>query len=181
MTGIDVLSERYVGYFYWSAPVITLLVIVVGVIEALPRRPGAAVAAVMAVLALAGLGVAPRATTSTNRSDPAVFSSGPDTDAALPGVVSALASRAGGRMIVLRFDQPSWPDVTGFLVQAERTGVRACVASPIWTFMMTSQFICRSADITAGQGFWFVSAAPRGAIIGRLRQAVVVPGTAVRP
>jgi hypothetical protein len=32
-------------------------------------------------------------------------------------------------MIVLRFDYHSWPDVTGFLVQAERTRVRACVAN----------------------------------------------------
>ena len=180
MTGIDVLSEHYIGYFYWSAPVITLLVIVVGVVEALPPRPGAAVAAVAAVLALAGLGVAPQATTSTNLTDPAVLKSGPDTDAALPGVVSALAARSDGRMIVLRFVQPSWPEVTGFLVRAERTGVRACVANPVWTFMMTSQFICTRAEIAAGQVFWFVSAAPRGAVIGRLRQAVVTVGPAGR-
>jgi hypothetical protein len=180
-TGIDVLSEHYIGYFYWSAPVVTLLVIVVGVIEALPPRPGAAAAIGLAVLALAGLGVAPQATTSTNRSDPAVLRSGPDTDAALPGIVSALAARSDGRMIVLRFDQPSWPEVTGFLVQAERTGVRACAANPVWTFMMTSQFICTSAEIAAGQVFWFVSAAPRSAIIGRLRQAVVTAGAAGGP
>ncbi len=36
--GIDVLSEHYVGYFYWSAPVVTLLVIALGVAEALPAR-----------------------------------------------------------------------------------------------------------------------------------------------
>ena len=35
-TGIDALSRHYVGYFYWSAPVITLLVITVGVVEAMP-------------------------------------------------------------------------------------------------------------------------------------------------
>jgi hypothetical protein len=176
-TGIDVLSEHYIGYFYWSAPVITLLVIVLGVIEALPSRPGVAVAAGAVALSLADLGAAPQATTSTNLTDPAVLMSGQDTDAALPGVVSALAARSDGRMIVVRFDQPSWPDVTGFLVQAERTGVRACVANPVWTFMMTSQFICTSAELAAGQVFWFVPVAPRSAIIiGRLRQAVVTPG-----
>ena len=151
MTGIDVISERYVGYFYWSAPVITLLVIAVGVIEAMPSRLGAAAAAGAALLALVALAVAPDTQTSTNSSDPAVLSSGPNTDPALPGAVSALAARSGGRTILLRFDQESWPDVTGFLVQAERTGVRACVVNPVWTFMMTSQFICTSQEIANGR------------------------------
>jgi len=176
LTGVGVLDEQYVGYFYWSAPLITLLVIVLGLAEAMPARLGAAVALGAAALALAGLAVAPQTRTSTNSSDPAVLASGPDTDRALPAMVSALAARVGGRMIVLRFDQQAWPDITGFLVQAERTGVRACVANPVWTFMMTSQFICTSAEISAGRVFWFVPSAPRGEIIGRLRQAVVTAG-----
>jgi len=174
MRGIDVISERYVGYFYWSAPVITLLVIMLGVIEAMPSRWGTAAAAVAAVLALAALAVAPDTQTSTNSSDPAVPSSGPNTDPALPGAVSALAARSGGRTIVLRFDQQTWPDVTGFLVQAERTGVRACVLNPVWTFMMTSQFICTSQEVADGRLFWFDDVAPRGStVLARLRQAVV--------
>ena len=86
-------------------------------------------------------------------------------------------------MIVLRFDQESWPDVTGFLVQAERTGVRACVVNPVWTFMMTSQFICTSQDIAAGRLYWFRTVVPGSAplprgstVIARLRQAVVTVG-----
>ena len=182
-TGIDVISERYVGYFYWSAPVITLLVIAVGVVEAMPSRLGTAAAAVAALFAVAALAVAPDTHTSTNSSDPAVLSSGPNTDPALPGAVSALAARSGGRMILLRFDQKSWPDVTGFLVQAERTGVRACVVNPVWTFMMTSQFICTSQDIADGRLYWFRTVAPGSAplprgsmVIARLRQAVVTAG-----
>jgi hypothetical protein len=176
-TGIDVLSEHYVGYFYWSAPVITLLVIAVGVIEAMPSWWGAAAAAGAAVLALAALAVAPDTHTSTNSSDPAVLSSGPNTDPALPGAVAALAARSAGRTIVLRFDQKSWPDVTGFLVQAERTGVRACVLNPVWTFMMTSQFICTSQEIADGRLYWFRTVAPHGStVIARLRQAVVTVG-----
>ena len=181
-TGIDALSRHYVGYFYWSAPVITLLVITVGVVEAmpLPLPLGAVTAAGAAVLALAALAVASQTHTSTNSSDPAVLSSGPDTDPALPGAVATLAARAGGRTIVLRFDFPSWPDVTGFLVQAERTGVPACVANPAWTVVITSQFICTRAEIAAGRVYWFRTAAPRGsAVIVRLRQAVVTPGPAL--
>jgi hypothetical protein len=178
-TGIDVLTEHYIGYFYWAAPVVTLLVIAVGVVEAMPLPLGAIAATAAAVLALAALGLAPQTRTSTNSSDPAVLSSGPDTDPALPGAVTALAARSGGRMIVLRFDHDSWPDVTGFLVLAERTGVRACVANPIWTFMMTSQFICTKPEIADGRVFWFTPAAPRGAaVITRLRQAVVTAGPA---
>src|SRR5437879_10301812 len=39
------------------------------------------------------------------------------------------------------------PDITGFLVQAERTGVRACVANPASALVVTSQFICTQSDI----------------------------------
>jgi hypothetical protein len=176
-TGIDNLSSHYIGYFYWSAPVITLLIIAVGVIEALPLPLGAVAVTVAAALALAALAIAPNTQTSTNSSDPAVLGSGPDTDPALPGIVSVLAARSDGRMIVLRFDHYSWPDITGFLVQAERTGVRACVANPAWTVVVTTQFICTSAEITAGRVFWFTHTAPRGStVIGRLRQAVVTAG-----
>jgi hypothetical protein len=173
--GIDVLSEHYIGYFYWSAPVITLLVIAVGVVEAMPLRVATVAAAIAAPTLLIGaLAVAPDTRTSTNSSDPTVLSSGPDTDPALPGAVAALAAGSAGWTIILRFDHDSWPDVTGFLVRAERTGVRACVADPFWTFMMTSQFICTRADIAGGQVYWFHAAAPRGStVIARLRQAVV--------
>ena len=162
MAGIDVLSRHYDGYFYWSAPVITLLVIVLGVVEAMPLPLGAVAAVGAAVLALAALAVAPQTRTSTNSSDPAVLSSGQDTDAALPGAVSALAARSAGRMIVLRFDHESWSDVTGFLVQAERTGVRACVADPVYTFIVTSQFICTRSDIAHGRVYW-LAPLPRAA------------------
>jgi hypothetical protein len=121
--------------------------------------------------------VAPDTRTSTNSSDPAVPTSGQDTDSALPGAVSALAARSGGRMIVLRLNSQFWGDATGFLVQAERTGVRACVADPVYTFIVTSQFICTPSDIANGRVYWLRPAAPRGStVLARLRQAVVTAG-----
>jgi hypothetical protein len=178
MTGIDKISRHYIGYFYWSAPVLILLVIVLGVVEALPSRLGAITAIGAAVLALTALAVAPETQTSTNSSDPVNLGSGPDTDPALPGAVAALAARAGGQMIVLRFNYLSWPDVTGFLVQAERTGVLACVANPASTLVVTSQFICTRSDIANGRVYWLTPVAPRGrAVIIRLRQAVVTAGS----
>lgn len=77
-------------------------------------------------------------------------------------------------MIVLRFDYRSWPDVTGLLVQAERTGVRACVADPASTLVVTSQFICTRSGIADGRVYWLTPVAPRDrAVIMRLRQAVL--------
>ena len=43
--GIDYLQEYYIGYFYFSAPVITLLVIAVAVVHAPPAPLGAVLAA----------------------------------------------------------------------------------------------------------------------------------------
>ena len=177
MNGIDGLSPHYEGYFYWSAPVITLLVIALGVVEAMPLPLGAVTAAGAAVLVLAALAMAPGTRTSTNASDPAVPTSGQDTDSALPAAVSALAARSGGKVIVLRLDPPFWGDATGFLVQAERTGVRACVANPAYTFIVTSQFICTRHDLADGQVYWLRAAAPAGrTVLARLRQAVVTAG-----
>jgi hypothetical protein len=177
INGIDSLSRHYEGYFYWSAPVVTLLVIALGVIGAIPRRLGAVAASAAAVLALAALAVAPQTRTSTTRSDPAVPSSGSDTDAGLPGAVAAAAARADGRMIVIRLDHGSWSSATGFLVQAERAQVRACVANPVWTFIMTSQFICTPAELAGGRVFWFRPAAPPGStVIARLLHAEVTAG-----
>ena len=62
-------------------------------------------------------------------------------------------------------------------VQAERTGVRACVANPASALVVTSQFICTRSDTADGQVYWLTPAAPRGhAVIMRLRQAVVTAG-----
>ncbi len=103
-----------------------------------------------------------------------MLSSGPDTDAALPGAVAAVAARSHGRMIVIRLYHDSWPDMTGFLIQAERTGVRTCVLNPTWTVIVTSQFICTDAEAAQGQVYWFTPVAPRGStVLARLRQAVL--------
>ena len=103
-----------------------------------------AAAAAVAVLALI-----PGTRTSTN-----------DIDEALPQVVATLAARAQGKTIVLHIDGPAWVETTGFLVQAERTGVKACLHDPWYTFLMTKQFICTPAQTASGQAYWFYT--PRG-------------------
>jgi hypothetical protein len=165
--GIDVLSDTYIGYFYFSSPIIMLLVIAVALVHAPPVPLGTLLASSLAVLAVAAFAAAPATAVNTG-----------DTDAALPTAVSAVAAGAHGKMIVIYLDHGAWPDVTGFLVRAERTGVRACVQSPWWTFMMTSQFICTHAQVAGGEPFWFRwPAAPHGAtVIARGKNSEVTVG-----
>jgi hypothetical protein len=166
--GIDYLTEYYIGYFYFSAPIITLLVIGVAVIHAPPVPLGAVLAAGAAVLGVAAFAIAPGTAVSTQ-----------DTDAALPHAVQAVAARAHGRTVVIRFNHNSWVDVTGFLVQAERTGVRACVQDRNWAFMMSTQFICTPGQVADGAPFWFnAPSAPRGtAVIATLKNSQIVAGS----
>jgi len=204
--GIDNLTRNghYIGYFYWSAPLITLLVIAVGLAEALSRpagglagpdsqagpvpvpvRAGAvplvvtAAAVVVAVAAVAAFAAAPLARTSTAYSDPgAPWMSPPSTDAAIPGAVAALAARSHGKTLALKLDQGAWEDVTGFLVQAERTGVRACVAEPRWQFLVSAQFICTPAEAASGARYYlhFTGVPEHGKVVARMYVAWVTAG-----
>jgi hypothetical protein len=161
--GIDILAP-YIGYFYWSAPLVMVLIIVVALVQALRPGPGTVVAAVAAVAAVATLAVIPGTRTSTN-----------DIDESLPRVVATIAARAPGRPIVLHLDHPTWPEVTGFLVQADRTGVRACIDDPWYTFIVTSQFICTPAQASAGKAYWFYAPkVPAGArVLARLHGVAI--------
>ncbi len=144
--GIDFLYQYYIAYFYWSAPMLALLVIAVGVSQSLAFRAATALAAAGAVAALAVFALVPGMRTSTE-----------DTDPSLPHAVATLAARAPGREIVLSMQHQAWIDTTGFLVEAERTHVRACVDSPYWTFMMTAQFICTPQQAAGGVRYTFDS------------------------
>src|SRR5450755_950752 len=144
--GIDHLSEYYIAYFYWSAPLLALLVIAVGVSQALGARTGTVLAAAGAVAALVVFALVPGMRTSTN-----------DIDPGLPHAVAAVAARAPGREIVLSIQHNAWVDTTGFLVQAERAHVRVCLDDPHWTFMMTAQFICTPQQAAGGARFTFDS------------------------
>ena len=189
--GIDDLSEYYIGYFYWSAPLVTVLVVVLGAAEAIRRRPGThgtrvpgfpgrvrsalaqrafALSTAAAVLAAAAafvvLAVIPGTHASTN-----------DIDESLPRVVATLAARAPGKTIVLHIDHSAWVETTGFLVQAERSGVRACLDDPWYTFMMTKQFICTPGQAASGQAYWFYppNVPSSAAVILRFSGVAVAP------
>jgi hypothetical protein len=157
--GIDDLFSHYIGYFYWSAPMIMVLIIVVGAVEALRLRsrrilrvavPAVAVAA--AAAAFITLAVLPGTRTSTG-----------DINESLPAAVAALAARSPGKTIALEVDHIAWPQAIGLLDQAERTGVRACLVDPWYTFLVTQQFICTPAQVASSAGYWiYPPAAPQG-------------------
>ncbi len=157
--GIDDLFSRYIGYFYWSAPLIMVLIIVLGVVDALrlrSRRILRAAAPAVAVLAAAAafitLAVLPGTRTSTG-----------DINESLPAAVAALAARSPGKTIALEVDHIVWPQAIGFLDQAERTGVRACLVDPWYTFLVTQQFICTPSQVAGSAGYWiYPPAAPEG-------------------
>lgn len=184
VVAIDELDPAgyFIGYFYWSAPAIMLLVALFALAESLPALPsltGLAVAVTAAVVACAAFAVAPQTKTSTNHTDPANMATGPDTDQSLPDGLAKMAAIADGRPIVLlRLQHNAWPSMTGLLVQAERAGVTACVADPYWEFLVTSQFICTPAELAGGAKFslYLPGQVPRGTqVVFRLRRSIVTP------
>jgi hypothetical protein len=177
---VDHLNDTYIGYFYWSAPAVTGLVIVLALAEAAGGWPvSAVVAGGLAVVALAAFALAPWTRTSTTWSDQAVRSSPHDTDPALARAVALLAARSPSRTLVLYPGHLTWVSMNGLLVQAERTGVAACDANGFWEYMVTSEFICTKAQVRAGTHYTLLppadAAARRHALVV-LRSAVVVAG-----
>jgi hypothetical protein len=84
------------------------------------------------------------------------------------------------RTIVLSFPHDGWTDVTGILVQASRTGVRACVADPDWAFLMSSQSVSSPAQARGGYPVTVYpdDQIPPGAHpLARLQRAIVTSGT----
>jgi hypothetical protein len=148
--GIDHLSAMYIGYFYWSVPFALLMVIAVGLATAGGRVPRAAA---LAVVAAAGVLIA-FAVLGNLRTD------GHDNNPQLPGAVAALAALSHGKPIVIEAQGAAWVETPGFLVQAERTGVRACVDQPGKAYLVTSQFICTAGDLSSGVRYQFLGANP---------------------
>lgn len=181
VVAIDELDPAgyFIGYFYWSAPAIMLLVALFALTESLPSAAGLTAAAIAAMVACTAFAVAPQTKTSTNHTDPANTATGPDTDQSLPDGLAKMAAIADGRPIVLlRLQHNAWPSMTGLLVQAERAGVTACVADPYWEFMVTSQFICTPAELAGGAkfGLYLPGQVPRGTqVVFRLRRSIVTP------
>jgi hypothetical protein len=137
------------------------------------------VAVALAAAACAAFAVAPQTRLSTAHVDVATPATGPPVDPSLPAAVAAMAKVAAGRPAIIAFDHNDWPAITGLLVQAERTGVTACVSNKTWAFMMTSQLVCTPEERANGRGFYVYlpGRVPRGAaVVARLRRGIVTAG-----
>jgi hypothetical protein len=180
--GVDSINQHYICYFSWANPVVLLLVSAIAAAELIAsagRGRALAVTAAVAVAAWWVFAAAPATQLTTVYVDPENPRAGYGTDAMLPAGVAAMGVRAAGRMIVLTFAHNAWPTVTGILVQAERTGIRACVADPHWKFMLTSQFICTPAQVADGypMSLYLVGDQPRGVTaVARFQGASAVAG-----
>jgi hypothetical protein len=178
--GVDFLSDYYIGYFYWSAPVLVILAIALAATELLPGQVAGVAAVAAAVAAATAFAVTPLTQFDLAHVDPETPSTtGPVTDPTLAAGTAALAAKADGRPLVFRFGNNAWPAVTGLLVQSERTGVTACVADPNWAFMMTEQFICTPAELREGESFvvYPPGPVPPGiTVVYRLRRGIVTAG-----
>lgn len=144
--GIDDLSEKYLGFFYWAVPLLMILVAVTAASALLStnRRAmvtGGIVSLVALVLSGRGMGL---------------VNSTPGAPG-LPAAVDSLtrARTRGDQALVVTLAHDAWPDVVGVLVEANRRGVRACVNEPAWEFMMTRDFICTQDEAASGLHLYF--------------------------
>jgi hypothetical protein len=165
--GLDTVNSRYVGFFYWSVPLLMFLVIAVGLTTALPGARPARLVAAGGLLVSLGAGLV----------SPALRADVHDNEPALVPAMAAVAARAHGRLIVLRTEDVQY-DTHGLLIQAIRTGLRACVAgSPARIFAVTSEFICTPRQAASGALFWLYPLAARPVpdthVIARLRYSVL--------
>ncbi|MBO0821701.1 MAG: hypothetical protein J2P26_12730, partial [Nocardiopsaceae bacterium] len=181
VVGVDLLDEHYIAYFYWTAPAVMVLIVVLAAVERLhaaTRRVAAAVAGCAVLAAGAAFAVAPQTRTNTGWVDPARAGlTQRATDPSMAAGVARLAALSGGRPVVLRFDHDAWPAITGILVEAERSGVRACVADGWWSFMIMPQSVCTKAELAVGKDFMLYPPGklPAGAPVAfRFNQATAV-------
>ncbi len=170
LRGIDNLGDYYIGFFYWSVPLLTALIVVSG-LTALPHKKILAQVVLSAALVAAvGLGVAA----------PGLRADVHDSEPALAPAVSALAARAHGRLIVLAVAPFTAYDADGLVLAAERSGVSLCAVGPyFWVFAVTTEFLCTPEQIRAGVRYQLLPhyvREPGARIIARLRYSVLAPG-----
>jgi hypothetical protein len=137
--GIDSLqpSNYYTGYFYEAVPMFVLVFAAAhaGILAreraASPRLVPAIAVGIAAVLAVSAA-VSPDFT-DRYRSRPGY-----------PAMVAALQADPArdGRPVVVDFPRIDWPIVAGLIVQADRTGLNACLDDPYWTLFFTPASMC---------------------------------------
>jgi hypothetical protein len=149
----DVSKQSYLGYFYWAAPLVVVLVVGAGAVAQLRDRRSVVIALTAVVTAAAVVAaVVPQRQDNPN-DPPAKYYGVPQ----LPHLVRTLAAQADGRPITIRIRSSSWQDAAGVVAYADRTGVRSCVVQrPNWYYLFRPQSMCTAAELRTGLQVWFL-------------------------
>jgi hypothetical protein len=166
--GIDHLTSHYIGFFYWSVPLLALLVVVTGLTAAWPGLVTTRVVLAGALVLALGAGVLA----------PGLRADVHDNEPALAAAMAALAVRAPGRLIVLQVAPGTSFDADGLAAQAEQSGVRMCLNGAYFSvFAVTSQFICGPRQDAAAVTYQLhrlpYRLKPSVPVIARLRYSVL--------
>jgi hypothetical protein len=145
--GVDNLHQTYIGIFYGAVPLALLLATGLAAARLVDLAGRFRRSAAIAVLGAGCAGalvaaVAGPAFANRYRGDPE-----------LPAMVAALEdapARQGRPVRIVRFSHDAWPQVAGFVVVAQREGLRACIDGSEWTFMFTSDYSCASREDASG-------------------------------
>jgi hypothetical protein len=175
LRGIDFLSDYYVGYFFWSVPLLTMIAIVTGL--AATFRPVTAPQVIAARMIAAGLLAAAVAAALIV---PALKADVHDSEPALAPAMAALVARMAGRPIILHVAPSTSYDADGLVVQAERLGARACLTGAYnLIFAITSEYICDSTDEATGVSYQLHARSyhhrPGVHVIAWLRYSILTP------
>jgi hypothetical protein len=146
------ISQAYLGYFYWTAPLLTVIVAVVAAVATAAKVDLRRAAVLGLAAAVAGAAVIATVVPQhkDNRDDPPAKYYG---DPQIPHAVAQLAASADGRPIVLNITHNDWIDTVGLVAYADRTGVRSCVVGVRWMNLFRAQSICTRSETRSGVAF----------------------------
>jgi hypothetical protein len=189
--GIDDLSQKYVGYFYWAVPLFLLLLPVLALDGARPgnvrlsarlrtirlpvrlrtvRLPGrlrsvrfGAVRPGRRAARLAAVAALAGTLLVAGRSP--AFATGPENLPELPRVVGALSQYAAGRPLAVELEPDTWPVLTALIVEGDRDRLRVCARDPAWRFLVTAEFVCTGRDVAEGRRVRLTRQPPPGATV----------------
>jgi hypothetical protein len=142
--GVDDLELTYVGYFYFSVPILLLSIVCVQIDSHL-RKTGVGSVVVSAIAATAVIYAAAEGNFANE-------------EPRQPGLLAATQALIGnpltrGRTVILGYDTAhniDWGDATGLMVAMYRAGGSICVPDARWTFLFSRQFICSAEQKKQG-------------------------------
>lgn len=171
--GIDEITSPYEGYFYWSAPLLVLLVMVVGAIERIQFAGESFVIPVLTVMTVVAAIAASKVPLRPDADGPGQYFGDPG----MPHDVAVLRAASQGHEIVVEAGHVGWGDPVGVIAYADRIGLRACVQGKKWRILFRAQSVCTPAELRDGRAFVFRD--PKHPIPGRrllvMRSTVVYP------